>query len=82
MNESLMDNKSLILDLIEWVATAPRPYPEVMDAWRTSCPRLSIWEDTTGFGFVACAIAEGRTVVIATAAGLALLRSERPHLNN
>ncbi len=82
MNESLMDNKSLILDLIEWVATAPRPYPEVMDAWRTSCPRLSIWEDTTEFGFVVCAIADGRTVVTATDAGLALLRSERPHLNN
>ena len=33
----------LILDLLEWVAARPRTYTEVMDAWRTSCPRLTIW---------------------------------------
>ena len=35
----------LILDFLEWVAARPRPYAEVMDAWRTSCPRLTVWED-------------------------------------
>ena len=35
----------LILDLVEWVAREPRPYPELIDAWRTSCPRLTVWED-------------------------------------
>ena len=32
---------SLILDLLEWVGPDPRPYAEVMEAWRTSCPRLA-----------------------------------------
>jgi len=35
----------LVLDLVEWVAARPRAYDEVMEAWRTSCPRLTIWED-------------------------------------
>jgi hypothetical protein len=47
-----MENKALILDLLEWVAEGPRTYQEVMGAWRTSCPRLPIWEDTVDAGFV------------------------------
>lgn len=42
----------LILDLLEWLAIKPRPYSEVMNAWRTSCPRLTIWEDASDSGFV------------------------------
>jgi hypothetical protein len=42
----------LILDLLEWIAMKPRPYSEVMDAWRTSCPRLPVWEDANDRGFV------------------------------
>lgn len=47
-----MNNLPLVLDLVEWIAERPRPYDEVMDAWRTSCPRLTIWEDTVDAGFV------------------------------
>jgi len=43
----------LVDDLLEWV-TAPRPYAEVMDAWRTSCPRLPVWEEANRQGLVAC----------------------------
>ena len=43
---------SLILDLLEWLAAQPRPYAEVMDVWRTSCPRLTIWEDAVDLGYV------------------------------
>ena len=39
------DNHALVLDLVEFVAKQPRPYAEVIEAWRTSCPRLTIWED-------------------------------------
>ena len=42
----------LILDFLEWIASKPRPYSEVMDAWRTSCPRFTIWEDVVDNGFV------------------------------
>ena len=44
---------SLVLDLVEWVARKPRPYSEVIAAWRTSCPRLTIWEDAVDCGYVA-----------------------------
>jgi D-3-phosphoglycerate dehydrogenase len=43
---------SLVLDLLEWIGPAPRPYDEVLDAWRTSCPRLPVWEEATERGFV------------------------------
>jgi hypothetical protein len=42
----------LILDFLEWLAVKPRPYSEVMDAWRTSCPRFTVWEDVVDRGFV------------------------------
>ena len=44
--------RPLILDFLEWLAVKPRPYSEVMDAWRTSCPRFTIWEDVIDQGFV------------------------------
>lgn len=43
---------ALILDLLEWIGREPRPYVEVMDAWRTSCPRLTVWEDANDRGFI------------------------------
>jgi hypothetical protein len=42
----------LVLDFLEWLAREPRPYAEVMDVWRTSCPRLTVWEDSVDRGFV------------------------------
>jgi hypothetical protein len=43
---------ALILDLLEWVGSRPRTYSEVIEAWRTSCPRLPVWEDANERGFV------------------------------
>jgi hypothetical protein len=43
---------ALILDLCEWVAKSPRTYEDVMEAWRTSCPRLTVWEDAVERGLV------------------------------
>jgi hypothetical protein len=42
----------LILDFLELLAPAPRSYGEVVEAWRTSCPRLTVWEDAADRGFV------------------------------
>ena len=42
----------LILDLVEWCAREPRAYTDVLDAWRTSCPRLTVWEDATERGLL------------------------------
>lgn len=47
-----MDNEPLVVDLVTWIAEKPRQYDEVMDAWRTSCPRLTIWEDVIDAGLV------------------------------
>jgi hypothetical protein len=44
---------SLVLDLVEWIAREPRLYSEVIETWRTSCPRLTIWEDAVDRGYVA-----------------------------
>lgn len=44
--------QALLLDLVEWVAARPRSYRETMEAWRTSCPRLAIWEDAINGHFV------------------------------
>jgi hypothetical protein len=42
----------LILDFLQWLAAEPRSYAEVMDGWRTSCPRLTVWEDAVDAGYV------------------------------
>ena len=43
---------ALVLDLLEWIGPEPRPYDEVLDAWRMSCPRLPVWELATDHGFI------------------------------
>jgi hypothetical protein len=43
----------LVLDLVEWVGQVPRPHRDVMDVWRTSCPRLTVWEEAVDRGYVA-----------------------------
>ena len=43
---------ALILDLLEWIGPESRPYSEVIEAWRTSCPRLPVWEEAHERGFV------------------------------
>jgi D-3-phosphoglycerate dehydrogenase len=71
--------ENLILDLVEWVGRGERTHQETMDAWRTSCPRLPVWEDAIERGLVEMASANGRSVVRATPAGLVLLKEKRPH---
>ncbi len=70
--------ENLMLDLVEWVARTERTYRETMDAWRTSCPKLPVWEDATDRGLVERVLADGRVVVRATPDGLALLKEARP----
>jgi hypothetical protein len=65
----------LVLDLVEWVARTPRPLADVLDAWRTSCPRLTVWEDAVDRGFVVREVTGDDGVKVrATEAGLAFLR--------
>jgi hypothetical protein len=67
----------LLFDLVAWV-TEPRPYAEVMEAWRTSCPRLSVWEEASDRGFLERKIIEGKGLwVVATKAGEDFLQAHR-----
>ena len=69
------DLDPLILDLLEWIAREPRSYAEVIDVWRTSCPRLTVWEDAMDRGFAVREHAKGSEVMIRlTAAGRGFLR--------
>ncbi|RTE90820.1 hypothetical protein [Bradyrhizobium sp. LVM 105] len=66
----------LVLDFVEWVAREPRAYAEVVATWKTSCPRLTIWEDATERGYVARETVAGLGLVIAvTEGGERLLRN-------
>ncbi len=72
-----LDN--LILDLLEWLSGGARPYDEVLDAWRTSCPRFPVWEDANDRGYVHCDAGRGTTSMVSlTTAGNEYLRQQRP----
>ena len=72
---------SLILDLLEWIGPGQRPYAETMEAWRTSCPRLPIWEDATDRGFIERHhVAGSRALVSVSASGSEHLRRNRPRV--
>jgi hypothetical protein len=69
---------TLILEFLEWMGLKPRPYAEVLDAWRTSCPRLPVWEDANDRGFVMRHRASGGGQLVSVSPdGLAHLRRYR-----
>ena len=71
-----IENQTLVLDLVEWIARQPRSYADVMDAWRTSCPRFPVWEDAVDLRLVTRVYQEGLGEMIqVTPAGRAFLRS-------
>jgi hypothetical protein len=70
--------ENLILDLLEWIGSRERIYEETMAAWRTSCPRLPVWEDALDRELIAVEDMGERWMVRVTAEGLELLRYRRP----
>ena len=66
---------ALLLDMLEWIDREERSYPDVMEAWRTSCPRLPVWEEANDRGFVMRQNKPGiGPVVSVTASGHAFLK--------
>jgi hypothetical protein len=47
--------------LLSWIASRPRTYSETIEAWRSNCPRLAVWEDALSAGLVRVA---GRHVLL------------------
>jgi hypothetical protein len=69
---------TLMLDLLEWIGPNPRPYADVLEAWRTSCPGLPVWEETNDRGFIARHHGLGRGALVSvSAAGAEHLRKRR-----
>jgi hypothetical protein len=62
--------EALIVDLLQWLSERERTHEEVMNAWRTSCPRLPVWEDANDLGFVMTT----QGIVSITAPGRAFLQ--------
>jgi hypothetical protein len=71
--------EALILDLLEWIGSEQRPYSEVMDAWKTSCPRLPIWEEANERGLIAQHHQRGfGAFVSVSSVGMEYLHQHRP----
>lgn len=75
MADAVVEN--LIFDLLEWLAERERTYEEVMDAWRTSCPKLPVWEDANDRGLVNQEQVNGLRVVRISSSGRALLQRRK-----
>jgi hypothetical protein len=53
MEAAMPDQPSLIMiQFLAWLADRPRNYAQTMEAWRSSCPRLSVWEDAIIGGLI------------------------------
>jgi len=65
---------ALTVQLLEWISSQPRTYGEVLETWRTTCPRLSIWEDACIDGLIDYD-PDGRRIVVVSTKGQAFLKS-------
>ena len=64
----------LIADFVAWLAVEERPYAEALEAWRTNCPRLTVWEEARERGLVATRRTASRELLLEpTEAGRAFL---------
>ena len=65
----------LLLEFLAWVGRRSRTYDEAMEAWRSSCPRHTVWEDalTDGLIEVETGVPLRQAVVSLTPGGRALL---------
>ena len=69
---------ALILDLLDWIGPRARPYSEVIEVWRTSCPRLPVWEEANERGFLDQGHAPGRGAHVSVSArGQDFLKAHR-----
>jgi hypothetical protein len=65
----------LLREFLGWVASRRRTYAEAMDAWRSSCPRHTVWEDALVGGLIQLenGVAGGPSEVALTPRGWAVL---------
>jgi hypothetical protein len=68
---------ALVVDLLDWIGPRARPYAEVIDAWRTSCPRLPVWEEANARGYLEQQRSASGMLVSVSARGRAALDERR-----
>jgi hypothetical protein len=64
-----MEITASTLELLTWVTTRPRSYDDVVEAWRSNCPRHAVWDDAVTAGLVTA----GADGVVLTERGRAAL---------
>jgi D-3-phosphoglycerate dehydrogenase len=70
---------ALILDPLEWIGPGSRTYAETLDAWRTSCPRLPVWEEASDRGLIDRRRVSGQAALVSVSAGgREFLRTHQP----
>ena len=42
----------LMLEFLAWISSRRRTYADVMEAWQTTCPRHTVWEDAMIDGYI------------------------------
>jgi hypothetical protein len=62
-----------MFEFLKWVDSTERSYDDAMEAWQTSCPRSSVWEDASIAGYVTLEQLLDVTVVTLTARGRAII---------
>lgn len=79
MNPEYEDStvEALIVDFLLWLAQGEKSYEAVMEAWRTSCPKLPVWEEVNDRGFVSRERINGHSVVRITESGLTYLERRK-----
>jgi len=69
--------EDLVLDFLEWLATRTRTYKDAMNAWRTTCPNLPVWEEAIDRGLVERGMGNGSSLVRISPQGAKFLRQRR-----
>ncbi len=64
----------IMIQFLAWVADRPRNYAQAMEAWRSSCPRLSVWEDAIVEGLIRIDSNADRSVRLTPRGSAALAR--------
>jgi len=67
--------EALVLDLLEFVASGERSYADVIEVWRTSCPRLPVWEEANERKLIARERVNGKEMIRLTPEGAAALKA-------
>jgi hypothetical protein len=72
----------LMLEFLSWISSRRRTYAEAMNAWQSTCPRHTIWEDAMIDGYIEINRQEQLQdpEVTLTASGLALLTGKNGHI--